>query len=212
MGRRPTKPGAIPRFRARKQKSGRMHYYYDHGFVDGKRREEPLGADYGLAIKRWAEIERESAPPAAAVLTFKHVADRYMVEVATRKADRTLADNRKEIARLLEFFNDPPGPLNAIEPVNVRQYMTWRTRGGTGLVGANREKALLSTSGTSRATRATPPCLTRARASRDSRRQVATCTWRTRSSKKCGSTRTKPYATLWIWLTCWASARRTCLA
>jgi len=144
MGRRPSKPGAIPRLRARKQKSGVVHYYYDHGIVGGKRKEEPLGADYGLAIKRWAEIERESAPPASAALTFRQVSERYMVEVAVHKAPRTLRDNRKERAKLLEFFDDPPGPFEAIEPVNVRQYMTWRTKSGTGHVRANREKALLS--------------------------------------------------------------------
>lgn len=78
MGRKPTKPGAIPRFRPRRQKSGRVCYYYDHGIgADGKRHEEPLGADYGLAIKRWAELERERNPPAAAVLTFRHVANAY---------------------------------------------------------------------------------------------------------------------------------------
>ncbi len=31
MGRKPNKPGAIPRFRPRKQKSGVVHYYYDLG-------------------------------------------------------------------------------------------------------------------------------------------------------------------------------------
>lgn len=142
MGRKPSKPGAVPRMRARKQKSGTVHYYYDHG---GKpRREEPLGSDYGLAIKRWAEIERGGIAPTPALLTFKFVADRYMIEVATKKADRTLADNQKELANLLEFFNDPPAPLEAIEPVAVRQYMTWRTRASTGYTRANREKALLS--------------------------------------------------------------------
>jgi hypothetical protein len=105
-----------------------VHYYYDHG---GKpRREEPLGSDYGLAIKRWAEIEVESAPPAAAALTFRQVSERYMAEVAILKAPRTLEDNRKERAKLLEFFDDPPGPFEAIQPVNVRQYLTWRTRTG----------------------------------------------------------------------------------
>lgn len=142
MGRRPSKPGAIPHFRARKQKSGVVHYYYDHG---GKpRREEPLGSDYGLAVKRWAEIERESTPPAAAVLTFRYVLERYMIEVAALKAPRTLLDNQHESAKLLEFFDDPPGPFEAIQPVNVRQYMTWRTRSGKGHIRANREKALLS--------------------------------------------------------------------
>lgn len=137
MGRKPSKPGAIPRFRPRTR--GKVtYYYYDHG---GRPRcEEPLGCDYGLAIKRWAELERVAEAPAPAVLTFRYVADRYMAEVASEKAPRTFADNRKEVAKLLAFFDDPPAPLEAIQPVNVRQYMTWRSA----KVRANREKALLS--------------------------------------------------------------------
>lgn len=142
MGRKPTKAGAIPRFRPRKQKSGKTFFYYDHGVgADGKRREEPLGSDYGLAIQRWAEIEREASPPQQAVLMFAWVADRYMAEVAPNKAARTFADNRREVVNLKAFFNDPPAPLEAIKPVNVRQYLTWRSKAP---VRANREKALLS--------------------------------------------------------------------
>jgi len=142
MGRKPNKPGAIPRLRARLQKSGTTFYYYDHG---GKpRRETPLGSDYGHAIRKWAELERESAIPPQAVLTFRWVATQYMAEVAVNKAARTLADNRREVLNLLDFFDDPPGPLDAIRPVNVRQYLTWRTAGGKAQVRANREKALLS--------------------------------------------------------------------
>ena len=65
MGRKPSKPGAIPRFRPRKQKSGKVCHYYDHGVgPDGKRREEPLGSDYGLAIQR-AAIDRNRDASAA---------------------------------------------------------------------------------------------------------------------------------------------------
>jgi len=147
MGRRPTKKGAIPRFRARKQKSGAVFYYYDHGVVGGKRKETPLGSDYGLAIKRWAEIEHANVLPAPAVLTFRIVAERYMVaaeagQLERNKSARTLSDNRKEVKKLLGFFDDPPAPLEAIKPINVRQYLTWR--GATAKIRANREKALLS--------------------------------------------------------------------
>lgn len=139
MGRKSSSPNAIPRLRQRRQKSGVVCYYYDHG---GKpRREEPLGSDYGLAIKRWAELEHETNLPAPAVLMFRWVADRYMAEIAPEKAARTFADNRKEVANLIAFFNDPPAPLEAIKPVNVRQYLTWRKAAP---VRANREKALLS--------------------------------------------------------------------
>lgn len=141
MGRKPSKPIAIPRFRARCR--GRVTYYfYDHGLVGGKRIEEPLGKDYGLAIKRWAEIERATAIPPPAVLTFRHVCHTYQREVIPTKAMRTQIDNARELAKLLEFFDDPPAPLDAIRPVNVRQYMAWRSK--TAPIRANREKALLS--------------------------------------------------------------------
>lgn len=141
MGRKPSKPNAIPRLRPRKQKSGRVCYYYDHGVgPDGKRREEPLGSDYGMAIKRWAEIEHDRSPPAAAVLTFRHVADRYRVEVIPKKAPRTQKDNGHELGWLLRFFDDPPAPFEQIQPIHVRQYREWRTA----QVRANREIALLS--------------------------------------------------------------------
>lgn len=70
MGRKPTKPSAIPHLRARRKPSGVVHYYYDHG---GKpRKETPLGSDYGLAIKRWAELEGDrTAPEVRQVITFR---------------------------------------------------------------------------------------------------------------------------------------------
>lgn len=141
MGRKPSKPGAIPRLRARKR-GAVTYYFYDHGGTP--RREESLGRDYGLAIQRWAEIERATHVAAAPKVMFRWVCDRYMAEVASQKAARTFADNQREILKLLGFFDDPPAPLEAIKPVNVRQYMTWRTKEGTGRVRANREKALLS--------------------------------------------------------------------
>lgn len=140
MGRRSSRPDAIPHLRMRRQKSGAVHYYYDHG--GQPRREEPLGSDYGLAIKRWAEIERERTAPVAEVITFRYIAERYRVEIIPTKAPRTQRDNLAELAKLLEFFDDPPGPLDAIQPVHVRQFLTWR--GAQAKVRALREKALLS--------------------------------------------------------------------
>lgn len=138
MGRKPSKPGAIPRFRPRKQKSGVTHYYYDHG---GKpRRETPLGSDYGVAIKRWAEIEHASTIPAAAVVTFRHVADRYRAEVVPTKAVTTQRLNNRCITALLSYFDAPPAPFEAIRPINIRQYLDWRKA----KVIANREVSLFS--------------------------------------------------------------------
>lgn len=140
MGRKPKKSNAIPRLRVRSR--GKVTYYfYDHGIVEGKRKEESLGTDYGLAVKRWAELERASDIPAPAILTFKVVCDAYRRDVIPTKAVRTQADNQRELAKLLEFFDTPPAPLEKIRPLAVRQYMTWRKDAP---IRANREKALLS--------------------------------------------------------------------
>ena len=138
MGRKPSKPNAIPRLRVR-VRGKKSHYYYDHG---GKpRKETPLGSDYGIAIKRWAELEHAATLPPPAVITFRWVAMEYLRIVVPTKAVRTQSDNRRELSKLIEFFDDPPAPLEAIKPMNVRQYLTWRAAAP---VRANREKALLS--------------------------------------------------------------------
>jgi len=138
MGRLPSRPEAVPHLRVRKKPSGKVFYYYDHG---GKpRHEEPLGCDYGLAIKRWAEIERASGDRPAAVITFRYVCDRYRAEVIPTKAPATQKDNARELKQLITFFDDPPGPLEAIGPQHVAMFMRWRKA----KVRANREKALLS--------------------------------------------------------------------
>lgn len=138
MGRKSKRSGAIPKLRLRKR-GGKTYYFYDHG---GKpRREEPLGCDYGLAVKRWAELQHEQMLPPGAEITFAFVAEQYRQKVIPTKALRTQSDNQKELNKLLEFFNDPPGPLDAIKPKMVKQYLNWRR---PTLIRATREKALLS--------------------------------------------------------------------
>ena len=139
MGRRPHTPNAIPRLRLRKR-GDTTYYFYDHG--GRPRKEEALGTDYGLAIKRWAEIEREGTANPSAVITFEYVATRYMAVVVPTKAPRTQKDNIKEMRQLLAFFNEPPCPIDAITPNQVKKFLRWR--GAKAQTRANREKALLS--------------------------------------------------------------------
>lgn len=141
MGRRPSKPGSIARLRER-IRGARTYYYYDAG---GKPRKEiPLGTDYGLAIIEYAKLEKDrtATEKAREVITFAYVAQQYLIEIVPTKGKATQKDNLRELKNLLAFFNDPPAPLDAIEPQHVRQYMRWR--GKTAKVRANREKALLS--------------------------------------------------------------------
>ncbi|MCX7206069.1 MAG: tyrosine-type recombinase/integrase [Proteobacteria bacterium] len=154
MGRTATKNKNLPvRMRAR-HRGEKIWYYYDAG---GKPRKEiPLGCDYIAAVKKWADLE-QSSEQHFVVVTFKDAADRYIREVLPTKAAATQKDNLRELVKLLAFFNDPPAPLDGIQPINIRQYMDWRVReavkkniengrpnAGNGQVRANREKALFS--------------------------------------------------------------------
>lgn len=141
MGRKPSKPGSIARLRLR-VRGNRTYYYYDLG---GKPRKElSLGSDYGLAIQEYARLEKDRTASALAkeVVTFRYVSEKYMEEVVPTKKPATQKDNARELKQLLAFFDDPPAPLEAIEPQHVKQYL--RYRGKTAPVRANREKALLS--------------------------------------------------------------------
>ena len=122
MGRRPTKNTNLPpRMRARHRKT-KIYYYYDLG---GKpRREEPLGTDFVLAVKRWAEIEQQDVPRAA-IPRFKDAVDMYLREVLQTKAPRTQADNLAELDVLRRFF-DIDAVLDEIEPTHITEYMRWR--------------------------------------------------------------------------------------
>src|ERR1022692_3992672 len=96
VGRRPsTNLNLPPRLRARKMRSGRVYYYYDTAAKP--RREIPLGGDYALAVKKWADLEIDARPRHSEVTTFRYVAERYMREVLSTKAPRTQRDNLREI-------------------------------------------------------------------------------------------------------------------
>jgi integrase len=139
MGRKPTRNLNLPEgMRARHRKTA-TYYFFDTGAKP--RREIPLGSDYVLAVQKWAELT-VAATPRRDLITFRYAAERYMRDVLQSKAPRTRKDNLKELTKLYEFFDVPPVALDAIEPVNVRQFLDWR--GKTAKVRANREKALFS--------------------------------------------------------------------
>jgi len=154
MGRRPTRNPNLPSGMRARHRGKTTYYFYDHG---GKpRREESLGTDYVLAVKRWAEIEQSQVPKQAQP-TFKDAVDIYLREVLPTKARRTQLDNLKELGFLREFFEGDP-LLDDIEPVHITQYFRWRNQkavawyaekkrdapANAGLVRANREIALFS--------------------------------------------------------------------
>lgn len=165
MGRMPSVNKNLPKgMRARRRPSG-VYYYLDTG--ETPRREIPVGKDYVIAVQKWAEWAAKKLPSSARI-TFRYVAEKYMAEVVPTKGIGTQKNNLDEIANLYKFFDDPPIPLDDIEPVHVRAYLDWRWKttaerkreesearkadgkeplkltGKEGQIVANREKALLS--------------------------------------------------------------------
>jgi integrase len=107
--------------KARVRPSGTYFYYFD-----GKR-ELPLGQDYVEAVRKWADLEGGNASKRAAVaITFRYVAEKYQAKVLPTKAPRTQKDNLSELAKLYEYFDNPPAPLDSIEPHLIAQYRDWR--------------------------------------------------------------------------------------
>jgi integrase len=140
MGRKPYKHQNLPpRLRAR-IRGGKTWYYYDAG---GKPRKEiPLGNDYALAVKQWAQLEIDAKPRHPQIITFRYVAERYIREILPTKAPATRKLNLREIEALYKFFDAPPAPIEQIKPIHIRQYLDWR--GAQAKIRANREKALFS--------------------------------------------------------------------
>ena len=136
MGRVPTVNLNLPKgMRARLRKYG-TYYFLDTG---GKPRKEiPLGSDYVLAVKKWAELTKSKYENE--LITFRYVAERYVIDVLPTKAPRTQKDNLNELKWLYKFFDNPPAPLEEINPVHIASYIKWRTA----KIRANREKALFS--------------------------------------------------------------------
>ena len=132
------KNNKLPKGMRKSTKGKHTYYFYDN--CDKKNRKWiSLGKNYHEALKKYADLEIDKK--AKTIYTFKDLAERYRIEVIPKKALRTQKDNEKELEWLLKFFNDPPAPLDAIRPINVRQYMDWRK---SAPVRANREKALFS--------------------------------------------------------------------
>jgi integrase len=105
--------------------SGNTFYYYD---VGGKPRKWlPLGSNYIEALRQFAQLEQSKASRQLVErITFVQIADRYTIEVMPTKAPRSQKDNAVQLKKLLQFFNDPPVAMALIEPIHIRQYLTWR--------------------------------------------------------------------------------------
>lgn len=126
MGRKPTVNLHLPKgMRAKKGARGQTWYYLDKGTQgDGKRRWEPLGSNFPDALRAYAaKVETQLAPP----MTVPELLHAWNTATAPGRKQGTLDDIRFSLVNLIKFFGDPPAPLDAVEPIHIRQYLDWRT-------------------------------------------------------------------------------------
>jgi len=126
-------------FRAEKQKSGAVYYYFET--VGKDRKKLPLGSDYVTAVQKWSELATK--PVAADDLpNFEQLAQRYEKDVMPNNAKSTQATQRSDMKHLREWFNNPkPARLDAIRPVHIYKMLEWKKAKPTT---ANRLKRMFS--------------------------------------------------------------------
>jgi integrase len=109
-------------------------YYYDHGYVQGRRYWQPLGSDFAAAKRTWADIEADAPADntVSALLTY------YRIHALPQCAERTQRDRRAHIERLTAVFGTVR--TDELRPQDVARYL--RHHGYP--VAANREIGTLS--------------------------------------------------------------------
>jgi integrase len=121
--------------RKRVQRSGKVYYYLDTGAKP--RKEIPLGDDYIVALRKYAEhyeIAKTEAPKFGDVIT------KYEVEVMPTLATSTQRTHKSDMKHLREKFDD--APLDQIAPMHIKEFLKIHKAMPTT---ANRCKRLFST-------------------------------------------------------------------
>lgn len=137
MGRKPTVNLNLPPH-MRKRIFGGKTYYYLRSTVDGKRKEVPLGSDFILALRKYADLNVIDAPHRCA--TFADVQKKYMTDAVPKLASSTARMYASDIKHLMASFQD--APLDQIKPMNIRMFLDDHADKPTT---ANRCKRLFST-------------------------------------------------------------------
>lgn len=137
MGRKNTKnPNMPPHMHPRTQRSGKVYYYMYTS--DTPRREIALGADFILALRKYADLNVVDAPAQGA--TFGDVAIKYTVEALPKLKPNTIRMHRSDLKHLLASFID--APLDQVKPMHIKKFLTKHQATPTT---ANRCKRLFST-------------------------------------------------------------------
>lgn len=126
-----------PRLRShtRKRKSGKVTTYYFYDMRPDGRPDEPLGTDYGAALKKWDEIHNR-APRIKG--TLQEAFDRWRVEVLPGYRASTKRDYTQLLNAVEKVFG--PATWDGIDLPTLRSYLKKRSAKTRG----NREMSMLS--------------------------------------------------------------------
>lgn len=108
-----------PHMHPRMQRSGKVYFYMYQKEPDGKRKEIPLGDDFILALKKYAELNIVVTPIAEA--TFADLEKRYLVAAVPELALSSARMYRSDVKHLLQAFGG--ALLSQIKPMHVRQFL-----------------------------------------------------------------------------------------
>lgn len=137
MGRKNTRNlNMPPHMHPRTQRSGRVYYYMYTS--DKPRKEIPLGSDFILALRKYADLNVVDDPKLRAV--FNDVIIKYQIEALPKLAPNTIKMYRSDIKHVATFFGD--AQLDQVKPMHIRQFLDDHSDKPTT---ANRCKRLFST-------------------------------------------------------------------
>lgn len=124
MGRRRKSDLDLPPLMYRK----RGRFYYGRAGI-------ALGADFPVALRRYAELHGGSAGPG----TFAEAVRLYLRDELPNKAAKTASEYERQLGTLVRVFGRCPLDGGSIRPKDVHDYLAARPR-----IAGGREKALLS--------------------------------------------------------------------
>ncbi len=95
----------IPFFRLRKQKSGRIYYYFEHRSGVGQRIEKPLGADLNEAILAWQLLMKVPPAEIPKLPSVMWLIERFRIEqLPLFEPPQKQHQIQQELCRLHRFF------------------------------------------------------------------------------------------------------------
>jgi integrase len=118
MGRKNTRNlNMPPQMHPRTQRSGKVYFYMFTG--DKPRKEIPLGSDFILALRKYAELNVVDTPSGSVL--FEAMVIRYQLESLPKLAKNTIKMHRSDLKHLLIFFKE--APLDQIRPTHIKQFL-----------------------------------------------------------------------------------------